>query len=324
MSTEADRVDELLHSLEAALKELENAKGVRLGVIEKEMQNKLKQLSDLMMMEMLQGSLSHTRVLHVFGGDHTRIAHIKDVLERVMSLYSCKAEEQETQEEEQESHASKCLEACRSVEGILGIKLGDKRKLIARRNTYESFSPATPRRDCSGEFDNNNVHSVDGKPPTAVSSVPASVPGLPSATLRRDCSGEFDNNVHHSVDGQPPTAVGSVPASAPGPSHAADGPQALAAASVSLSMPGHDSTQSQQAAWMKHTKLCEICTAGFGIFTRRHHCRNCGRNVCNGCSPFRVHLTSPLLHPSKDDVGPHRVCVGCYEAGNSNTNNTNA
>merc|ERR1719410_1494755 len=111
---------------------------------------------------MLQGSLSHTRGLHVFGGDHTRIARIKDVLERVMSLYSCKAEEQETQEEEQESHASKCLEACRSVEGILGIKLGDKRKL-ARRNTYESFSPATPRRDCSGEFD-NNVHSVDGQP----------------------------------------------------------------------------------------------------------------------------------------------------------------
>lgn len=65
--------------------------------------------------------------------------------------------------------------------------------------------------------------------------------------------------------------------------------------------------------WMPDTPQCAICTARFGPFTRRHHCRKCGRNVCNACSPFRVHLRTPLAHPSKDETGPHRVCMGCHE-----------
>jgi len=328
MSTEAEQVDGLLYGLETALKEVENAKGVRLEVIEKEMQNKLKQLKDLLMFEMLQGSMTHTRVLHVFGGDHSRIGRIHDVLERVMYLYSCKAEEQETQpciqavreDEEQESHASMCLQACRSVEAILGIKLGDKRRLsmgkdVSRRTSYESKGSATPRRNCSGETD-GNIHSLDGQLPPAVGSVSPSMPGRVSirsdetraeydesgcAFTLRNISGEIGCTAH-SVDGQLPAVVGC----------------------ASSSMPGHVSEQCQQSTWMQHTKHCEICTAGFGIFVRRHHCRSCGRNVCNACSPFRVRLTSPLLHPSKDDFGPHRVCVGCHEAGNSNTNNANA
>jgi len=65
--------------------------------------------------------------------------------------------------------------------------------------------------------------------------------------------------------------------------------------------------------WMKDAPRCAICTSKFGLFTRRHHCRRCGRNVCNACSPYRVHLRAPLSHPFKADRGPCRVCVGCHE-----------
>jgi len=65
--------------------------------------------------------------------------------------------------------------------------------------------------------------------------------------------------------------------------------------------------------WMQHTPQCAICTAEFGPFTRRHHCRKCGRNVCNVCSPYRVYLREPLAHPSKAETGPYRVCMGCHE-----------
>jgi hypothetical protein len=44
-------------------------------------------------------------------------------------------------------------------------------------------------------------------------------------------------------------------------------------------------------------KNCEICKKEFGMFTRKHHCRRCGRVVCNDCSPY-----------NKDG---HKVCNEC-------------
>ncbi|WYZ34934.1 hypothetical protein EsH8_I_001210 [Colletotrichum jinshuiense] len=34
--------------------------------------------------------------------------------------------------------------------------------------------------------------------------------------------------------------------------------------------------------------LCPICNVQFSIFVRKHHCRKCGRVVCNACSPHRI------------------------------------
>ncbi|TID03789.1 FYVE, RhoGEF and PH domain-containing protein 6 [Colletotrichum higginsianum] len=34
--------------------------------------------------------------------------------------------------------------------------------------------------------------------------------------------------------------------------------------------------------------LCPICHIQFSIFVRKHHCRKCGRVVCNACSPHRI------------------------------------
>ncbi|KAK0630017.1 FYVE zinc finger-domain-containing protein [Bombardia bombarda] len=33
---------------------------------------------------------------------------------------------------------------------------------------------------------------------------------------------------------------------------------------------------------------CPICKTQFSIFIRKHHCRKCGRVVCNSCSPHRI------------------------------------
>ncbi|OLN88489.1 RUN and FYVE domain-containing protein 2 [Colletotrichum chlorophyti] len=34
--------------------------------------------------------------------------------------------------------------------------------------------------------------------------------------------------------------------------------------------------------------FCPICHTQFSIFVRKHHCRKCGRVVCNSCSPHRI------------------------------------
>ncbi|KAJ2907053.1 hypothetical protein MKZ38_008621 [Zalerion maritima] len=34
--------------------------------------------------------------------------------------------------------------------------------------------------------------------------------------------------------------------------------------------------------------FCPICRTQFSIFVRKHHCRKCGRVVCNSCSPHRI------------------------------------
>jgi hypothetical protein len=45
-------------------------------------------------------------------------------------------------------------------------------------------------------------------------------------------------------------------------------------------------------------KNCEICGKEFDMFFRKHHCRNCGKVVCNNCSLNK-----------KDG---HRVCNQCF------------
>ncbi|KAM0125418.1 hypothetical protein ACHAP3_009770 [Botrytis cinerea] len=48
---------------------------------------------------------------------------------------------------------------------------------------------------------------------------------------------------------------------------------------------------------------CPICNAWFGWLNRKHHCRKCGRVVCNSCSPHRItipyqYIVQPPDHPS--------------------------
>ena len=50
---------------------------------------------------------------------------------------------------------------------------------------------------------------------------------------------------------------------------------------------------------------CELCNKKFTFFNRRHHCRNCGKIICDDCSMF--HYTSK----TQSKYHPHRVCKLC-------------
>jgi len=57
----------------------------------------------------------------------------------------------------------------------------------------------------------------------------------------------------------------------------------------------------------KAAKACVMCEKRFHTFKRRrHHCRQCGRVVCNACSLKRLVLQAEHFQ------GPQRVCDGCY------------
>eukprot|EP00808_Paulinella_micropora_P020149 g78770.t1 len=62
---------------------------------------------------------------------------------------------------------------------------------------------------------------------------------------------------------------------------------------------------------------CPVCDKAFGFFRRKHHCRMCGRIVCDPCSKqtrplmYRASPTGPIENVEKL---PMRVCDHC-EAG---------
>ncbi|KAA0187848.1 hypothetical protein HAZT_HAZT008847 [Hyalella azteca] len=53
--------------------------------------------------------------------------------------------------------------------------------------------------------------------------------------------------------------------------------------------------------------MCQVCTAEFSLTFRRHHCRACGKVVCERCSNNRA----PLEFKANN---PERVCDLCYES----------
>lgn len=54
---------------------------------------------------------------------------------------------------------------------------------------------------------------------------------------------------------------------------------------------------------------CANCDVEFGVFTRRHHCRSCGRIMCDDCTPFRHALPELGLYDDTEEV---RLCRACY------------
>lgn len=50
---------------------------------------------------------------------------------------------------------------------------------------------------------------------------------------------------------------------------------------------------------------CPICRRPFGFLFRRHHCRKCGRVVCNDCSPHRITIPRQyIVHPPGEEGDP--------------------
>ena len=74
------------------------------------------------------------------------------------------------------------------------------------------------------------------------------------------------------------------------------------------------------AKWQRDSEVhtCQKCDVKFGVFTRKHHCRQCGRIFCNNCTKKRAVLEFPLKEGSgvrgySDYRGEKfRVCDECY------------
>ncbi|XP_012935262.1 pleckstrin homology domain-containing family F member 2 [Aplysia californica] len=85
------------------------------------------------------------------------------------------------------------------------------------------------------------------------------------------------------------------------------------------------STTNDSPVWVpdSEAKTCMHCRKSeFSLVNRRHHCRHCGRVVCNACSSKR------WLLPQQSSK-PIRVCLTCYhklsgEAADSNVSRTYA
>ncbi|KAF4505307.1 hypothetical protein G6O67_007271 [Ophiocordyceps sinensis] len=57
------------------------------------------------------------------------------------------------------------------------------------------------------------------------------------------------------------------------------------------------STECMLPRWQPDAEVtyCPICHTQFSIFARKHHCRKCGRVVCNSCSPHRIIIPHPYI-----------------------------
>jgi hypothetical protein len=71
--------------------------------------------------------------------------------------------------------------------------------------------------------------------------------------------------------------------------------------------------------WQKDSEVrtCQFCHKTFGVFTRKHHCRQCGGIFCDKCSKHTATLDDPLTETgSPGKRAEVRICIWCH-AGNS-------
>jgi len=68
-------------------------------------------------------------------------------------------------------------------------------------------------------------------------------------------------------------------------------------------------TTESQAHWQKDEDVirCAECEADFGVFTRRHHCRSCGKIYCDPCTNYQVYVEGYGYKLGSTQ----RVCVNC-------------
>ncbi|KAL2271110.1 hypothetical protein VTJ83DRAFT_481 [Remersonia thermophila] len=157
------------------------------------------------------------------------------------------------------------------------------------------------------------LDAEEGRGAPDPSGLAASEPVVPGPPARRassdrpgssaDSSPPFQPPTHprHArpeTGGMPPTAAAAEPraaeprasnASVSGPSPATRLVSRPAAALPSPTPPAPPSPI-VLPRWQPDSEAtyCPICGTQFSIFVRKHHCRKCGRVVCNSCSPHRI------------------------------------
>ena len=70
-------------------------------------------------------------------------------------------------------------------------------------------------------------------------------------------------------------------------------------------------------SWEKGDGKCYICDAKFGkFFGREHHCRSCGKVVCNGHSKNQQKIYRWALYKTQGAPNPFRECDKCLNKEN--------
>lgn len=73
---------------------------------------------------------------------------------------------------------------------------------------------------------------------------------------------------------------------------------------VSLSISYPMKTLVERSDWIEdnEAQVCMICQKEFTLFNRRHHCRRCGRVLCDKCAPKSYYA---------EQNGQDRLCLVC-------------
>ncbi|KAF4957477.1 hypothetical protein FSARC_11288 [Fusarium sarcochroum] len=69
------------------------------------------------------------------------------------------------------------------------------------------------------------------------------------------------------------------------------------------------SSDPQRPRWQPDNEVtyCPICHTQFSFFVRKHHCRKCGRVVCNACSPHRIIIPHQyIVRPPGSEASMHQ------------------
>jgi hypothetical protein len=148
------------------------------------------------------------------------------------------------------------------------IALDRKRRLTSTTSYEESR-----RRTNSGGWNNRPFPTV----PSACGQ------SNPNATMQRPPAEVID------LTGSSPPSPPPPPPRPPSPHRETTSPRRVARNSSYVVPP-----------WQPDTEVteCPICKRTFTFMFRRHHCRKCGRVVCNDCSPHRIIIPRQfIVHP---------------------------
>lgn len=82
---------------------------------------------------------------------------------------------------------------------------------------------------------------------------------------------------------------------------------------VSVKPPQPLQATKRQHRWTPDSEAsqCELCRKRFTLFYRRHHCRSCGRCICDGCSSFENSGDHGGQSDETESVSRKRQCKVC-------------
>ncbi|KIW84686.1 hypothetical protein Z517_00074 [Fonsecaea pedrosoi CBS 271.37] len=174
----------------------------------------------------------------------------------------------------------------------------DRKRRLTNSTTHED---GRRRANSSAFHDRRLNHDTPHGPP-------------PPFTSRRQVSSDTNINRHYpeviDLTDSPPPPLPPPPPPPPQPPQTPRGNRVRRSSSES-------SRRFVVPRWQPDSEVneCPICKRPFTWMFRRHHCRKCGRVVCNDCSPHRITIPRQfIVHPPGPDVLTSPVSSGAHRS----------